>query len=483
FRNHNRPVVPLDGAMKTKMKMLNTLTAVIFLGTFSGCCHLPERIELRAPSVLPNTTRQMKTAGFWISRITDPDRVVLTTEEIDALNAHTQDQAKLIEDIMLGTPIEGKEVVTDLTASLNAVRERALFLPSGEKAGEEFFGPIVQRMNLEALPDQITLRYGVVVHGTDQRVLPTTEALYAEKGDVDFDELQNSGLDVGTPVLILHQSQDGQWIYGKTQFSAGWVQAQDVAEADLDAVKRFSARDQIVVVTVPKADIFLNKERTKYDDYVRMGTVLPLTGVNGDLVEVVVPVRNLDGALVEVSGYLKADEVSIGFLPYTARTMIKQAFKMLNTPYGWGDMYGEQDCSRFIQEIFSTVGILMPRNSSQQAQVGVLVSEFSDQDSADIRIAAFQQAVSGVTTLYMKGHILLYLGSVEGRPFAIHASWGYREKAECPGPQNGQACRPEVIRVMNRVVVSDLSLGEGSWKKSLLERLLSVRQVRGLKEK
>lgn len=470
--------------MKTKMKMLNALMAVLLSGAVSGCCHLPERMELRAPSILPNTTRQMKTAGFWISRIADPDRVVLTTSEIDALNAHTQDQAMLIEDITLETPVDGKKMAVDLTASLNAIRERALFLPSGKKAGEEFFGPIVQRMNLETLPDQITLRYGVVVHGTDQRVLPTTDVLYAEKGDIDFDELQNSGLDVGMPVVILHQSQDGQWIYGKTRFSAGWVQAQDVAAADLDAVKRFSVRDQIVVVTTPKADIFLNKERTQYDDYVRMGTVLPLTGVNGDLVEVVVPVRNLDGALVEVSGYLKADEVSVGFLPYTPRNMIEQAFKMLNTPYGWGDMYGEQDCSRFIQEIFSTVGILMPRNSGQQAQVGVLVSNFSDQDSADAKVAVLQQqTVAGLTTLYMKGHILLYLGSVEGRPFAIHASWGYREKGECPAAKSGQACRPEVFHVMNRVVVSDLSLGEGSWKKSLLERLLSVRRVDGQGEK
>lgn len=323
-----------------------------------------------------------------------------------------------------------------------------------------------------------------MVHGTDQRVLPTTEVLYAEKGDIDFDELQNSGLDVGTPVVILHQSQDGQWIYGKTQLSAGWVQAQDVAAADLAAVKRFSARDQIVVVTAPKADVFLNKERTQYDDYVRMGTVLPLVEVNGDLVEVSVPVRNHDGTLAEVSGYLKAEEVSVGFLPYTPRNMIDQAFKMLNTPYGWGDMYGEQDCSRFIQEIFSTVGILMPRNSGQQAQVGVLVSNFSDQDSADAKgVALQQQTVAGLTTLYMKGHILLYLGSVEGRPFAIHASWGYREKGECPAAKSGQACRPEVFHVMNRVVVSDLSLGEGSWKKSLLERLLSVRRVDGQGEK
>ncbi len=42
---------------------------------------------------------------------------------------------------------------------------------------------------------------------------------------------------------------------------------------------------------------------------------------------------------------------------------------MLNQPYGWGDMYGEQDCSRFLQMVFATVGIMLPRDSKDQAQV------------------------------------------------------------------------------------------------------------------
>jgi hypothetical protein len=159
--------------------------------------------------------------------------------------------------------------------------------------------------------------------------------------------------------------------------------------------------------------------------------------------------------------------------------MIDQAFKMLNSPYGWGDMYGEQDCSRFIQEVFSTVGLVMPRNSSQQAQVGILVADLSDQENLDVKTAALEQhAVPGITTLYMKGHIMLYLGMVEGQPFAIHASWGYRDG--CPGAISSQKCRPEIFHVMNRVVVSDLSLGQGSWKRSLLERLLTVRRVDGI---
>jgi hypothetical protein len=301
-------------------------------------------------------------------------------------------------------------------------------------------------------------------------------ALYGEKDDIDFDELQNSALDVGTPLVVLHQTKDGQWLYGKTQLSEGWVQSRDVAMTDLNGIKPYGSSDRFVVVVAPKADVFLDRELTRYDDYVRMGAVLPLSKEDGNIVEVRIPTRDLQGALVEVSGYLRKQDISVDFLPYTPRNIIDQAFKMLNSPYGWGDMYGEQDCSRFIQEVFSTVGIVMPRNSKQQSQIGILAIDFSGKESLGAKLAMLEQkAAAGVTTLYMKGHIMLYLGWVEGRPYAIHASWGYREKCSRVGV--GQESCQEVVRVMNRVVVSDLSLGEGSRKRSLLERLLTVRRL------
>ena len=63
---------------------------------------------------------------------------------------------------------------------------------------------------------------------------------------------------------------------------------------------------------------------------------------------------------------------------------------------------------------------------------------------------------------------MLYLGEVNGQPFAIHDIWAYHEK----GPDG-----KERSRLLNRVTVSDLDLGKGSDKKSLLERIVSVREI------
>jgi cell wall-associated NlpC family hydrolase len=142
---------------------------------------------------------------------------------------------------------------------------------------------------------------------------------------------------------------------------------------------------------------------------------------------------------------------------------------MLHQPYGWGGMYGAQDCSRFLQEVYATVGIELPRDSKDQIQAGELLAAWEGNAStADKQRLLEKSAVGGVTVLGMKGHIMIYLGAVDGRAYAVHGVWAYRR------PGRGD----DAVVVLNRVVVSDLTLGEGSKRGSLLERLNMVKMMR-----
>ncbi|MCX5681600.1 MAG: NlpC/P60 family protein, partial [Candidatus Omnitrophica bacterium] len=150
------------------------------------------------------------------------------------------------------------------------------------------------------------------------------------------------------------------------------------------------------------------------------------------------------------------------------RNIMDQAFKLLNAPYGWGGAQGEQDCSGFLQEVFSTVGILLPRDSSAQAKVGVPLGQFekneNDQKKLDI---LSHQAIGGVTVIRLDNHIMLFLGMVEDKPYAIHATWGFRERG---WPQD-RVC------LIGRVAVTGLDLGKGSSRGSLLERIISIKNI------
>lgn len=442
------------------------MALVLILG---GCAYPRGAVLYAPPSVLPHMTPEMETPGFWVSRHASPDTVILSSEEIDFFNQKIREELQLTKDLSAWPPLmPGEELRATLHKTLDDLQGRKLVLLNGRKPSTGYWSAARQAMNLDAIPATIPCQYGFIVRYTDQRFLPLEEGLYAQAHDVDFDELQNSALDIGTPVVIPHRSLDGKWLFVESSASAGWVKAENVGLARDEQVRPFWS-EPFIVVTVPRADIFFNREMTDLYGSVLMGVRLPLIRSDGDYAEVIVPQRRANGTAALVSGFVAAVDVREGYLPYTSRNILTQAFKVLHQPYGWGGMYGAQDCSRFLQEIFATVGIELPRDSKNQIQVGNMLAEWgSGTPNADKLRILEDSAVGGITFLGMKGHIMLYLGSVDGRAYAIHSVWAYRQ------PGSGK----DKVFVLNRVVVSDLSLGEGSRRGSLLERLNAIRIVR-----
>ena len=445
-----------------------TLCFLLFL-FYGGTSSAEERLNPAAPSELANTTRSMKTAGFWIGKHPSPDQVIMGPDAIIAFNARIRDEQKLFKDIFK-TVIDFKteSLIGDFDKTFKDIKDKAYYDAKGIKANDDLLEKARRNMDLSGVVMGIAPRYGMIVHYADQRFLPTAEGLYALAHDIDFDELQNSSLDIGTPVAVVHQSLDKQWLYVLSSDSDGWVKAANVAIGDMKAVQDYTTAQGFAVVTAPKADIFSDKNKTQWMEYARMGTRLFVADIGPDTVEVRVPARGKEGQLTFVSAYMDAEDVRTEYLPFTPRTIIKQALRMLNSPYGWGGMYGEQDCSAFMQEVFATVGVHLPRDSKDQSAIGQEIAAFDAKILEKEKLDPLSKAMAGITLLSMKGHIMLYLGMIDGKPYAIHEVWAYRQ-------EGGDK---DIVRVINKVTVSDLSLGQGSQKGSLLRRLSAVREVR-----
>ena len=435
---------------------------ILVLLFFSSSALAQERISYESLTPLGHTWRMMKTAGFWISRHPSPDAVIMSPEAIDQFNARLRTENKLTKDIFsILQDFKTESLVADFYKTLSDIMEKGFYTAAGVRDGQDFIDAAKRNMDLSGVVAGIAPRYGLVVHYTSQRFLPTKGGLYLQKDDFDFDQLQNSALDVGTPVAVVHTSADGLWYYVLTAISDGWVEARDVALGDIHQVKEFAEDKDFVVVIKPKADIFLNEAMTGYYDYVRMGVRLPLSGVDAGRVTVNIPVMDSEGKLAVKEAYMNEEDIHPGFLAYTARNIYKQALTMLNEPYGWGDMYGEQDCSRFLQMVFATAGIILPRDSKDQAQVSGVASSFDEKSDVNTKIAAILKAPCANTLLAMKGHIMLYLGTINGKPYAIHDTTGFKQIVD----------KKEVTHAIDRVIISDLSLGEGTQNGSLLRRL------------
>ena len=328
---------------------------------------------------------------------------------------------------------------------------------------------VEENMDLAGIPSEIAVRFAFVVKSADQRRLPLASRLYPAKFGREFDVLQGSVLNAGTPLAILHSSRDGKWRYVVAPPSEGWVEDEKIAHCSVDAMRGYLKSSEFIVVTKVKGDIYLNRALTDYCDRVKMGVRLPLIREHdAAVVECAIPRRDKNGACIFTSGFMAAKDVHRGYLPYTPRNVILQAFEFLNDPYGWGDMNGEQDCSSFIRSVFATVGVELPRNSLFQARTGEQVAAFDGHTPTEKRLKALREkGIGGTTLLGMKGHIMLYLGFIDGAPYAIHAIWSYREMVN----------KREAVKVVSRIVVTDLFLGKDTRHGSLFDRLETVRSV------
>ncbi|MBL8014239.1 MAG: SH3 domain-containing protein [Candidatus Omnitrophica bacterium] len=443
----------------------------ICLGLLSLPAFAQEELNYRAPTLLKDTSPEMLTPGYWISRYPSPDSVLLDTQEIQKFNADIQRKIKSVKDVaQLPESFSGDELTERLKSLLQEYQNKQYYMPSGEPVSEMFFQDVTSNLNLTSIPSVIEPQFGFILKYTAQRFLPTDDQLYERPGDVDFDYLQNNALQISEPVVILHKSFDGKWGYTLGSTSDGWVKLQDVVPCALKDIQEYQQNEKWAVVVEARADLFLDPQLNQFDQSVQMGTRFPKEKKqeSAGAVAIKIPSIRSDGRFAFKTVYLDKREAQDGYLPYTARTIIKQAFKLLNRPYGWGGMYQEQDCSRFLQEIFASVGIDLPRDSKDQAKIGLPLAEFDlvMREKANLQKKEFFATTRNeVLILTLKGHIMMYLGNVDGKPYAIHSLWAYRE------PFEGN----DRIRVINRVAVTSLELGEGSEKGSLNQRVTGVR--------
>lgn len=446
---------------------------IVFLAlVVLGSCRAPVIVYYNAPSLAPGTRPEMNTAGFWIGRHPDPDAVIMTDADILWFNEHVRVKTGAVYDVLRLSPgRDGPALSGSFRRVLDHVSSKGYVTRDGQKASAAFLPAMKAAVGMDRVPARVEVRWGLAVNNCDQRLLPSLTPLYRSPTDTNIDRLQNNTLDIGAPVAVLHRSTDGEWLYVISPFSDGWVEARNVALCTRDEIVGFQVSPSFIVVTDAKADLFGDPALRRHSSYLHMGVRLPVfVEPETEVIQVRVPSRTGDGRCAFEAAYVSSAQVSRGYLAYTPRHAIQQAFKLLHAPYGWGGLYGEQDCSRFIQEVFATMGIVMPRNSTQQAKAGRVVASFGKKDTGTERALLLSgRATGGITLLQFPGHIMLFLGMVDGTPYAIHDLFAYTEPAE----------PSERLVAINRVAVTSLAIGSGTKKGSLLERLAMVRSVAG----
>jgi len=329
----------------------------------------------------------------------------------------------------------------------------------GRPAGSEERQALLAARNLENIRDFRANRYGLTVRRTNLRALPTNlrgQKLQDEEG---FDRLQHTALEPLTPLALLHPSRDGGWWFALAPDYRGWVRAGDVATSSSAQSIAELLPGSGRVLAEPLAELETPAGTTP----VETGTLLPAVGEPFPF-----PVRTASGGLRTGQARLTGRPRTLPAFPeLTPENLFRVALPPLGQPYGWGDLTPQgpgRDCSRFVQDVFKAFGFRLPRDASRQCAATEPAITFDPGEPHEARAAKLAGLRQGPALLCMPGHVMLYLGEVEGCHHAVHSFWAYKSP-----DAGGEKTVP-----VRRVVVSSLDLGRGTSGGSLLERLGSV---------
>jgi hypothetical protein len=368
---------------------------------------------------------------------------VLDETAIQAQNTKLKQVDRSVHDV---EALPRTLTANDVRAWVEKMSERpddTLYDERGRAIDASVIDGLMANVNAAAIPATQPTRFGMVVHRSSLRTFPTSLRVFnAPDGGTDIDRFQEDALFAGTPVAIVHESGDGEWLFIVSPLYAAWISKRDVAQGTADEVFAYTHKEPYIVVTGARARTVFTPERLEVSELpLEMGQRLPLLNdwpadklVNGQhpytsyVIEL--PTRADDGSLHFTPALLqKANDVAADYLPLTHANLIRQSFKFLGERYGWGHSYNSRDCSGFVSEVYRSFGVQLPRNTRDQGVSPALNRiAFTADDDHEKRLAVLRQLQVG-DLVYIPGHVMMVIGQDGGGPYVIHDTTGitYRD--------------------------------------------------------
>ena len=331
---------------------------------------------------------ELTEASYWILNNNAGDQVILDEEQIEAFNQKIRTTDLDVTDMKrLPSSVPVKEFLPWIT---NTWAMRGTVYRNGREVTEAEKESIQNNLNLAALPsgnEAADVRYGVTVRHALIRNLPLADGLFESPDDVYYDNVQDSVLEAGEPVAILHESLDKKYYYVRLYNLFGWIAQEDVAPCTREQWMKYADPQDFLVVTGRDFYTRVNGE----DVFHLMGAKLQLLQEKKNRWQVLLPYKDhMTGLLKEKQTWINKDEnLHRGYLPYTSDQVIRQAFKFYGSIYGWGGAMRSVDCSSLVGSVYRTMGLDLPRNTSQLVKMPGSVTDLTGR-SRDERLKALE---------------------------------------------------------------------------------------------
>ncbi len=411
------------------------LVVALFFATGSAT-GAPKHLPIPAHGVIGVEAAQMS-AAFWVDTADDADQVLMSQSAIVKQNANLMAKDPSMHELDKIPAKLDQAQIQAWIAGLSKAPQHTMYDSNGKPISKAEIAAFEAQLNLDAIPDSQATRYGMIVHRANLRNFPTNTRVFSAPDNTDIDRFQETGVFPGTPVVIAHASRDGNWLFIVSPRYAAWVEKDAVAEGNAEIVLGYGSGSDARVVTGAHVRTVFTPEQPQLSELqLDMSQRIPLaTGLNADEPvngqsaytswPLLLPIRQSDGTLALKPALLqRVADSHDGYLPLTRGNIIKQAFKFLGERYGWGHMYNGRDCSGFVSEVYRSMGVMMPRNTSAQSVSPALKHRvFGKDDNHTERMRAVDKLAIG-DLVYIPGHVMMVIGHLDGKPWVIHDTTG-----------------------------------------------------------
>ena len=353
----------------------------------------------------------------------------------------------------------------DIMDVINGYKENPGYGQNKLKNSMDWLKKIADNCDTESFPS-LKIK-AITIRASDLRVLPTIKPIFSEFknsiGGYPFDDLQNSALDVNSPVLLTHKSKDGEWYFAESAHTFGWIKSEDVAFVNDDFIKSWQTGNYISIIE-DGTSILDENGLFRFKAFV--GCVFPIVSESDRNFNIRIAISDENKNAVIKTAVITKD-VSVKMpIDLTEKNIGKMINAVIGKPYGWGGMYQERDCSSTLRDLFTPFGLWLPRNSGQQAGEGIYIS-LKDLKSEDKEKMIIENGVPYLSLIWMKGHIILYIGKQNGKAIVFQNIWGVRTK-ENNGETGRKIIGGSVITTLRPGIEAENSYG------ALLDRVNGI---------
>lgn len=406
------------------------------------------------------------TADYWVGKNKSGEAVFVSTQELDMLNLQIrQKSSNTIVDLpkypeKVYTQWLANKIIAAMTLGKFNDKEVPKLFKEGKPLTEYSYTHAKQNCGLDELPAACEVRYALTTDRADLKLLPEDAGWFESATDTLYDQLQATAIDPSEPVIVLVESKDKQFVFVETRTYAGWIKPTALAFTDKTTWLKYAAPQNYLTViasrkTIPSGKAFYQmggRVLLRSNELQKDGSwaiSVPTVDQNGTIIEQGLNIPN-DNAVVK------------GALACSENNLIRQAFRFLGEDYGWGGLGKNVDCSAFVQDVYRSVGIEIPRDTDKQEKAmthSISLKNMNRQQRTDI----LKKSKPGAL-IFLPGHVMMYLGTDEnGEPLVIHALSSYHVV-------NGDKLEKHYVR---KILVSDLHFLNAN-KVEIIDRITSI---------